>query len=78
MNLRAWVKQRGRGELTRLHMATGLTLPTIYRAYDRCATLASAEKLHEATGGEVELGHMTTDRPLPVVTTTRAKRKRAS
>ncbi len=74
MTLAEWLTQSGTNATQRLATAAGVSVPTIYRARERRATLESAEKIHAATGGAVELWHMTTARDVPP---TNVRRRRA-
>lgn len=71
MTLRAWLQLQKRlhggrkGARQRLADATGVSLPAIDRAKDRDASLVTAEKIHLATGGAVELWRMTREVAAP-------------
>lgn len=60
-SLRSWIERNGKrtGERQRLHERSGVSLPAIDRACKRSATYEVAVRLHEATGGEVEVWRMT-------------------
>lgn len=60
MDLTEWLAAGDR-TAHRLHLTTGLSLPVIARARKGRANLASAVKLHLATGRQVAISTMTAD-----------------
>lgn len=61
MDLTEWLAAGEERTAHRLHLITGLSLPVIARARKGRATLASATKLHFATGRQVPIRSMTAD-----------------
>jgi hypothetical protein len=59
MDLDGYLQGKGEGARNRLHEQTRLSLPVIARACEGRASLASAIKLHEATGKTVPISSMT-------------------
>lgn len=57
--LDAWLRTEGKGASARLHRTSGVSLPAIARARLGCASLATAIKIHLATGGKVPVADMT-------------------
>lgn len=61
MTLEQWLAAEGDGATHRLHLSTGLSLPVIARAKQGRANLASATKIHFATGRKVPISSLTRD-----------------
>jgi hypothetical protein len=61
MTFDAWLAADGTGAVHRLHLKTGVSLPAIARARKGRANLATATKLHLATGCKVPIASMTAD-----------------
>lgn len=60
MRLREWVRSRGRGELTRLMLLTGIAYATLHKlANDQnAARYKTAKKISKATGGSVSIAEL--------------------
>jgi hypothetical protein len=59
MKLREWVKQHGRGELTRLRAASGVGWASLWRAKRGVAvSYAIAKKISLATNGAVSIAEL--------------------
>lgn len=62
MRLRTWVKRQGRGAITRLAEATGLTYQTVWNhVHEKCANGAerpTAKLISAATGGAVSIDEL--------------------
>lgn len=67
MSLDEWLKANGYGSKTRLLRDARVAWRVIERACERRASLESAEKIHAATHGAVELWHMTPARERPAL-----------
>ena len=61
MTLDAWLAAEGDGAPHRLMFAAGVSYPVIARARKGRANLASATKIHLATGRKVPIESMTRD-----------------
>lgn len=77
MTLDGWLKADGAGSVERLHRKAGVSLPVIGRARKGKASLASAAKIHLATGGAVPVASMTSDDVPPALATKAATRRAA-
>lgn len=61
MDLAAYVKLKGTGEMTRLHRESGVSYATIHRLSKKGHRLShydSAKRLSEATGGVVSIAEL--------------------
>lgn len=60
MRLSDWVEQNGRGALMRLSERSGVCYPTVHAIYSGTQTpkYDTAEKLSDATGGEVTIAEL--------------------
>jgi len=67
MRLKQWVELKGRGELTRLHMVTGIAYTTICKlaADANPARYESAKLISAATGGYVSIAELCELPPAP-------------
>lgn len=61
MTLTKWLEAQGWGSRQRLHTVAEVSLPVIARACEGKANLASATKIHIATGRKVAISSMTAD-----------------
>lgn len=61
MTLVEWLSREGAGAMHRLMFRTGLSYPTVRRAREGRATLASAMRIHHATGRAVSIDSMTSE-----------------
>jgi hypothetical protein len=77
MTLEQWLTANGAGAAHRLHLSAGVSLPVIGRARAGRANLASATKIHVATGGRVSISSMTADDVPERLETPTRERKRA-
>lgn len=73
MTLGQWLSRQGAGAMHRLMFRTGLSYPTIRRAREGRATLASAQRIHRATGREVSIASMTSETNATKRTTPRSR-----